>query len=166
VLKSLYYASILLFLFVDLSAEIFAQEIRYFSANEYRTRYYQLVDELRCPKCQNQNLADSNSLIAIDLRNQVYSMLEEGRTNQEITEFLVDRYGVYVRYNPPFNSKTMILWLAPVFLFLLGIIIIFYIYKSPLRSKEQVKLKPNEKKYLDNLVINDPNSIDSTETEK
>ena len=93
-------------------------------------------------------------------------MLEEGRTNQEITEFLVDRYGVYVRYDPPFNSKTMILWLAPVSLFLLGIIIIFYIYKSSLQSKEQVKLKPNEKKYLDNLVINDPNSIDSTETEK
>lgn len=165
-LKNLYYVGILLCLLVDLSSEISAQEIRYFSVNEYRTRYYQLVDELRCPKCQNQNLADSNSLIAIDLRNQIYSMLEEGRTDQEITEFLVDRYGEYVRYDPPLNSKTMILWFAPVFFFLLGIIIILYIYKSPFQSKEQVKLKPNKKKYLDNLVISDSNNIDSAETEK
>ena len=83
-LKNLYYTSIVLFLLADFSPKISAQEVRRFTENEFRTRYYNLVDELRCPKCQNQNLADSNSLIAIDLRNEIHSMLEDGRTNKEI----------------------------------------------------------------------------------
>jgi|TARA_B110000196_G_scaffold59568_2_gene49551 cytochrome c-type biogenesis protein CcmH len=166
VLKNLYYTSIVLFLLADFSPKISAQEVRRFTENEFRTRYYNLVDELRCPKCQNQNLADSNSLIAIDLRNEIHSMLEDGRTNKEIIEFLVDRYGEYVRYNPSLNSKTMILWFAPVFLFFLGIAIILYVYKSRLLSKEEISLKPHEKEYLDNLVINSSNSIDSNEIEK
>lgn len=78
-----------------------------------RARYRILVEELRCPKCQNQNIADSDAPIAMDLRREIYRMLGEGRSNEEIIDFLVDRYGDFVRYNPPVNARTWLLWYGP-----------------------------------------------------
>lgn len=85
-----------------------------------RARYRTLVEELRCPKCQNQNIADSNAPIAMDLRREIFRMLEENKSNDEIVEYLVDRYGDFVRYNPPVNAKTLLLWYGPVGLLVLG----------------------------------------------
>lgn len=75
-----------------------------------RERYRTLTEELRCPKCQNQNIADSNAPIAMDLRQEIFRMLEEGQNNDQIINYLVDRYGDFVRYNPPVNAKTLLLW--------------------------------------------------------
>ena len=94
-------------------------ETREFADETLRLRYLDLIDELRCPKCQNQNLADSNSAIAIDLRNQVYRMLDEGKSDREIVDYLVTRYGDFVRYRPPLKSTTWLLWGTPVLLVLL-----------------------------------------------
>ena len=85
-----------------------------------RARYRTLVEELRCPKCQNQNIADSNAPIAMDLRREIFRMLEENKSNDEIVEYLVDRYGDFVRYKPPVNAKTLLLWYGPVGLLVLG----------------------------------------------
>ncbi|WP_312450491.1 cytochrome c-type biogenesis protein [Stutzerimonas nitrititolerans] len=85
-----------------------------------RERYRTLTEELRCPKCQNQNIADSNAPIAMDLRREIFRMLEEGQNNDQIVDFLVDRYGDFVRYNPPVNAKTLVLWYGPVALLVLG----------------------------------------------
>ena len=85
-----------------------------------RARYRTLVEELRCPKCQNQNIADSNAPIAMDLRREIFRMLEENKSNDEIVEYLVDRYGDFVRYNPPVNAKTLLLWYGPAGLLVLG----------------------------------------------
>ncbi len=90
-------------------------------ANEAeRERYRTLVEELRCPKCQNQNIADSNAPIAMDLRNEVYQMLEAGKTDAQIIDFLVARYGDFVLYNPPVTSRTLLLWYGPAGLLLIG----------------------------------------------
>src|SRR5690606_37922648 len=70
--------------------------------------------------CQNQNIADSNAPIAMDLRREIFRMLEEGQNNDQIVDFLVDRYGDFVRYNPPVNAKTLVLWNGPVALLVLG----------------------------------------------
>lgn len=78
-----------------------------------RARYRILVEELRCPKCQNQNIADSDAPIAMDLRREIHRMLGEGKSNEEIIDFLVDRYGDFVRYNPPVNARTWLLWYGP-----------------------------------------------------
>ena len=75
-------------------------EIAPLSSEELEARYRQLIDELRCPKCQNQNLADSDSPIAADLREQIRTLLEEGRSDDEVVAYLVDRYGDFVRYKP------------------------------------------------------------------
>ena len=85
-----------------------------------RARYRTLVEELRCPKCQNQNIADSNAPIAMDLRREIFRMLEENKSNDEIVEYLVDRYGDFVRYKPPVNAKTLLLWYGPAGLLVLG----------------------------------------------
>jgi len=85
-----------------------------------RERYRTLTEELRCPKCQNQNIADSNAPIAMDLRQEIFRMLEEGKSNDQIVDFLVDRYGDFVRYSPPVNAKTLLLWYGPAGLLVLG----------------------------------------------
>ena len=87
-------------------AEVVAVGPGRFSDEGDRARYQRFTYELRCPKCQNQNLADSNAPIATDLRREIYRMFAEGKSNAEIVEFLVDRYGDFVLYNPPLSSKT------------------------------------------------------------
>lgn len=85
-----------------------------------RERYRTLTEELRCPKCQNQNIADSDAPIAMDLRNEIFRMLEEGKSNEEIIDFLVSRYGDFVLYKPPLTSRTLLLWYGPAGLLLIG----------------------------------------------
>ena len=89
-----------------------------------RARYAQLTKELRCPKCQNQDIADSNAPIAADLRKEIFRMLGEGRSNQQIIDFMVDRYGDFVRYKPALSSKTWLLWFGPAGLLVGGLIVI------------------------------------------
>ncbi|KGE03415.1 cytochrome c-type biogenesis protein [Pseudohaliea rubra] len=91
-----------------------------FSAPELEVRYRSLSQELRCPKCQNQNIADSNAPISKDLRRLLYQQLEAGATDQEILEDMVRRYGEFVRYRPDFDRNTVLLWLAPLLFLALG----------------------------------------------
>lgn len=89
-----------------------------------RARYSELTRELRCPKCQNQDIADSNAPIAADLRKEIYRMLGEGRSNQQIIDFMVDRYGEFVRYKPELTSRTWLLWFGPALLLIGGLVVI------------------------------------------
>jgi len=95
-----------------------------FSEPELEQRYRQLSAELRCPKCQNQNIADSNAPISQDLRKLLYEQLEEGASDQEILDHMVARYGEFVRYRPRFSGATIALWVAPFVLLLLGIFMV------------------------------------------
>ena len=91
-----------------------------FSSSDLELRYHQLSQELRCPKCQNQNIADSNAPIARDLRVVLYEQLEQGATNEEILAYMVARYGEFVRYRPGVDRNTIGLWTAPGLLLILG----------------------------------------------
>ena len=92
-----------------------------FSDPELEQRYRQLSTELRCPKCQNQNIADSNAPISQDLRKLLHQQLEAGADDEEILDYMVARYGEFVRYRPRFSGATAVLWLAPVVLLLVGV---------------------------------------------
>ena len=83
-------------------------------------RFQQLTGELRCLVCQNQSLADSNATLAEDLRREIYLQIVDGRSNTEIKEFLMDRYGDFVLYKPPINLKNLLLWIGPFFMLLIG----------------------------------------------
>lgn len=91
-----------------------------FKDEDERARFRTLTEELRCPKCQNQNIADSNAPIATDLRREIFRMLEEGQSNAQIVDFLVLRYGDFVLYKPPVNTSTYLLWYGPFALLGLG----------------------------------------------
>ena len=104
-----------------------------FSSPELEVRYHQLSAELRCPKCQNQNIADSNSPIAKDLRRLLHQQLEAGASNEEINQFMVERYGDFVLYRPRFSGVTIMLWLAPALLFLMAAIVVYNL----LRRRDQ-----------------------------
>lgn len=91
-----------------------------FSHPELEARYHRLSQELRCPKCQNQNIADSNAPISRDLRSLLHRQLEEGASDDEILDFMVARYGEFVRYRPAVDRNTAILWWGPVGLTVLG----------------------------------------------
>jgi cytochrome c-type biogenesis protein CcmH len=93
-----------------------------FKDDETKTRYYDLLEELRCLVCQNQSLADSDAGLAQDLRRQVYNMVEGGASNREITDYMVERYGDFVLYNPPLKATTILLWFGPFILAGIGIV--------------------------------------------
>lgn len=85
-----------------------------FSTPENRKRYNTFLEELRCPKCKNTNLAGTPSQIAIDLRRELHRLIEEGKTDAEVIDFMVSRYGDFVLYRPPMQSNTVALWIGPV----------------------------------------------------
>jgi cytochrome c-type biogenesis protein CcmH len=95
-----------------------------FSSPDLEVRYKALSQELRCPKCQNQNIADSNAPISRDLRAIVHEQLEAGATDDEIIDFLVDRYGEFVRYRPGMDSNTLWLWSAPIILLVMAMAVV------------------------------------------
>jgi len=94
-----------------------------FTEPELEERYQELSAELRCPKCQNQNIADSNAPISQDLRKLLHQQLEQGASDEEIRQYMVDRYGEFVSYRPRFSGASVLLWLAPIILLVLGVVI-------------------------------------------
>ena len=128
-----------------------------FDTESQRQRYHTLVDELRCPKCQNQNLAGSDSEIAADLRRELHRLLLDGKTDREIKTFMVERYGDFVLYKPRFQASTALLWLLPVGLFIIGILALIVIVRSRRQrmikpSGDAVVLSNTEKQKLDELL--------------
>jgi len=101
-----------------------------FSDPALEERYQELSAELRCPKCQNQNIAASNAPISKDLRRQLHQQLEAGASDEEILAYMVDRYGEFVRYRPRFAGATVVLWLAPLLLLAAGGVLVFLVLRS------------------------------------
>jgi cytochrome c-type biogenesis protein CcmH len=118
---------IILLLMVSFST--YAVDTRQLSDPDQQEIYESLTKELRCLVCQNQTIADSNAELAADLRRQVYEMLQQGKSRQEIIQFMTDRYGDFVLYKPPFKGKTSLLWIAPVVFLLIGLITVFFIIR-------------------------------------
>jgi len=100
------------------------QEPLIFASQQQQERFNKLTEELRCLVCQNQNLADSDAPLAHDLRREVHEMVLAGRTNEQIKQFLVTRYGDFVLYRPPVQKNTYLLWLAPLGLLLVGALVL------------------------------------------
>ena len=99
-------------------------EPRGFTSPENEERYRTLVDELRCLVCQNQTIAESNADLASDLRREVYRMVEDGRSEDEIAGFMVARYGDFVLYRPPLRGGTILLWTGPFLLAAVGVTVL------------------------------------------
>mgnify|MGYP003398414203 FL=1 len=152
------FSSILLALALAASAHA-AIDTYTFKSEAEREQFRQLTAELRCPKCQNQNIADSNAPIATDLRREIFRMLEEGKDNQQITDYLVARYGDFVRYKPELNSRTWLLWYGPVGLLLGGVVVLGLIVlrkRATSAGDHGPRLTDQEQAHLDALLKNEP----------
>jgi len=123
-----------------------------FDDEQTRERFYQLSDELRCPKCQNQSLGDSNSPIATDLRREVYRLLNEGKTDQQIKDYLVARYGEYILYRPELSGHTLMLWLAPLLLLVIGLVVVLILVKRRRAAPATGNLDVAEQQRLKTLL--------------
>ncbi len=93
---------------------------RAFEDPELQARYEKIISEVRCLQCQNQSIKDSNVLLAADLRREIRRMISEGKSNADIADFLVVRYGEFALYRPRTSGKTLILWVTPFLLILFG----------------------------------------------
>jgi len=97
---------------------------------EVEKRLKALSTELRCLVCQNSTLADSDAPLAVDLRNEIRTMMQDGKTDEQVVEFLVARYGDFVRFRPPVNASTALLWFGPFVMLLIGAIALFVVLKK------------------------------------
>ncbi len=111
-----------------------ASNVYQFATPQQGQQFQRLTQHLRCLVCQNESLADSTAPLAADLRQQVYTMVKNGDSDQQVIDFLVSRYGNFVLYKPPLIPETYALWSAPVVLVLLGALILFNFIRRQRRS--------------------------------
>ncbi len=130
---------LLFILLLVISINSYAVDSRQLSDPKQQESYETLTKELRCLVCQNQTIADSNAELASDLRRQVYEMLQQGKSEQEIIRFMTDRYGEFVLYKPAFAGKTSLLWIAPVVFLFMGLMMVFFVIRSK-RAAVQVQV--------------------------
>lgn len=95
-----------------------------FKDHAQEVRFQKLTRELRCLVCQNENLADSNADLARDLRREVFQLMQQGKSDEEIKQYLVDRYSDFVLYDPPVKSSTLLLWFGPLAILLAGAMVV------------------------------------------
>lgn len=128
------------------------EEIHKFDNPEQRALYMQLADELRCPKCQNQNIADSNASVAKDLRNKVHKLVMQGQDKQQIINFMVERYGHFVYYKPPVTAATLILWLLPIAFVLFTMVLIWLKSKKSQLGIDKSQWTDEQERELNKLI--------------
>lgn len=129
-------------------------EVHQFQTPQQEALYDEMIAELRCLVCQNQNLADSNSALAQDLRGKTYELVMAGSSRDEIIDFMVTRYGDFVLYKPPVKQSTLLLWLGPLLFFLLGLGILFAFLRRKSRQTS-LPLSDTDRQRAEQLLSGD-----------
>lgn len=158
-MKSIFLSFVLLLFSAGAAAVI---ETYQFDTPLQQKRYHAFIEELRCPKCQNQNLSGSDSAISKDLRRQIHSMIMDDKSDIEITQYMVARYGDFILYRPRFSGQTAVLWLAPLALLMLGALVWWRMAAGRKRQPllADAALSVNEQTRLHEL-LNDDDSGDA-----
>lgn len=123
-----------------------------FNDQKLEHRYQSLIEKTRCLVCQNQSLADSHADLAQDLRKEIYNMVVSGKTDGQITQFLVERYGDFVLYKPPLKENTWLLWFGPFLFLLIGLIAAIIIIKKQSVTNANNAMNEEQKKRLAELL--------------
>lgn len=113
-----------------------------FRDNAEELRFQHLTGELRCLVCQDENLADSNADFARDLRHKVFELMQQGKSDAEIKQYLVDRYSDFVLYDPPVNKRTWLLWFGPLLFLIAGGLTVAYTIRK--RSRTDTPAAPTD----------------------
>ncbi|MFC1507846.1 cytochrome c-type biogenesis protein [Pseudomonadota bacterium] len=131
---------------------IAAIDVYEFKNVEQEQAFQELTATLRCPKCQNNTIADSNATLAQDMRQKTYELLNEGKSQQDVIDYMVARYGNFVTYDPPLMASTLILWLGPILFIIIGFTILVMRSRKTEDAKSQVKLEAEEEQRLQALL--------------
>ncbi|WP_041523260.1 cytochrome c-type biogenesis protein [Gilvimarinus agarilyticus] len=129
-----------------------AEAIYQFDNEVDEARFKAFINEMRCPTCQSQNLAGSDAMISQDLRRDIYEQIKEGRSDKEITDHMVARYGDYILYRPPLTPATLALWLMPAVLLVIAIIVIILMIRRRRAEQLEQPLNPDEQEALNRLL--------------
>lgn len=121
------------------ASHCFAIDTFEFSTQDKKAQAIELAKTLRCPQCQNQNLVDSNSPIAKDLRNIVYQQIESGQSQEQVVAFMTQRYGEFILYEPQWSGKTVVLWLAPLLLMGLACPMLYLFLRSSFQKNRTIE---------------------------
>ena len=119
-----------------------------FPDKELRDRYNDLIDELRCPQCLNTNLAGSDAMVAKDLRRTVHTLLLEGKSDDEVREFMLARYGDFILYDPQLKKETLLLWFGPLVLLLIALFVAFRV----VRQNHIKEISPEDEDKINKLI--------------
>ena len=133
----------------DVNGQTFLVDEKTFTDGSNQLRYDTLMEELRCLVCQNQSLADSGAGLAQDLRKKVVAMIENGSNDQEIKDYMVQRYGEFILYRPRLNYSTIMLWFGPFILLIVAIGIIVRIIRSSQPSQTNQEVSSEKKIHHD-----------------
>lgn len=140
-------------LMLALQAQAVVRDVYSFDTDENQQRYQTMIAGLRCPKCQNQNIADSNSPISEDMRNEVYRMMTNGASDTEIMDSLVGRFGEFIRYKPQVEKRTLLLWATPAISVLGGLLIVGgIVIRSRRNNQHDSQLSPEERARLSRIM--------------
>ncbi len=112
-------------------------EFHKFENQQQERLYLDLVAELRCVKCQNQNLAESNAELARDMREKTYEMITQGKSRSDVINYMTARYGDFVLYKPPFKSKTLLLWIGPPVLLFFSLFLLMKLIRGQATQKKE-----------------------------
>lgn len=137
-----------------------AIQVYEFENLEQEQQFKELGNTLRCPKCQNNTIADSNAELAVDLRQKVYEMTKQGKSKQEIIDYMTARYGNFVTYNPPFTAATSILWLGPLFVVVVGFGFIILRSRAKKAQPQQEQSWDKDKEARLNELLDEKNNED------
>jgi len=154
ILSRAYLVRLILFLcLVGLVPTAYAVKIEFheFENKQQERLYLQLIAELRCVKCQNQNLAESNAELASDMREKAYEIIRKGGTRQAVVKYMTDRYGDFVLYKPPFKKNTLLLWIGPPVFLLLSLFLLFKLIRNQ-KNEVVESLSDNERKSVQKLL--------------
>ena len=151
-MKTLFLALSLLLSSVASAANV---EVYKFEDPDKEKVYKQLIAELRCLVCQNQNIADSNAELAQDMRRKTYDLVSQGMNKREVADFMAQRYGDFVLYKPPFKASTAVLWVGPFILFVAAIWLMLRAIRARGAENETAKLNQDQLKEAANLLNDD-----------
>lgn len=155
---------LILSILLALSLPLIAVQIEFhtFENAKREQLYLDLIAELRCVKCQNQNLAESNAELARDMREKTYDMIVEGKSREDVVNYMTARYGDFVLYKPPFKGKTVLLWIGPPVLLLLSFFFVIRILRK--QSKQlTAQLSDVDRESVRNVLNSDFKSNSSSE---
>lgn len=151
-LARLYAAAIAVSFLMMATVSVATIDVYEFESAQQEDDFSILVQELRCPKCQNQNIADSNAGLAKDIKDRAYKLLRDGKSKEYIIDYMVERYGDFITYRPPVTKNTWVLWFGPLILLVFVVLVLVFRKSMDRKPQGSAHITDEQKQRVDALL--------------